>query len=151
MFECKKRIMKKETTVVIDFKEPKGFIKKVKKPKYVFLHSIISRFNIGGFKIKIASSWFSEDYIVLKYTTNGIFWKKVKEYEYDILDKWCYMTTKTSSFDNAKYLLEKFNTLEKVKQYEDEQRGRVRKHNVEISAKNKKHKDKRQEIYKQYS
>jgi len=33
--------MEETTTVTINFKEPKGFIKKVKKPKYVFLHSIM--------------------------------------------------------------------------------------------------------------
>lgn len=105
---------------------------------------------MGRFRIKISSSWFSDDLIVLRYSTNGIFWKNIKEYDYDILDKWCYMSTKTSSFGNAKYLLEKFNTLEKIKQYEAEQRDKVNKHNDEISDKNRKHKENRKNIYKQY-
>jgi len=106
---------------------------------------------MGRFRIKISSSWFSDDYIVLRYSTNGLFWKSIKEYDYDVLDKWCYMSTKTSHFTNAKHLLEKFNTIDKVKQYEAEQRDRVRKHNAEISEKNRKHKENRRNIYKQYS
>lgn len=105
---------------------------------------------MGRFRIKIRSSWFSEDWIVLRYSTNGIFWKSVKEYDYDILDKWCYMSTKISGFGNAKYLLEKFNTLKKVKQYEAKQRDKVNKHNAEISERNKKHKENLKNIYKQY-
>jgi hypothetical protein len=102
------------------------------------------------FRIKIRSTWFSEDYIVLRYSTNGIFWKSIKEYEYDSLDEWCYMVTKESHFSNAKHLLQKFNTLEKIKQYEAEQRDKVRKHNKEISEKNRKHKENRNNVYKQY-
>ena len=40
MNKCKKRIMKKETTVTINFKEPEGWTRKIEKPKYVFLHNI---------------------------------------------------------------------------------------------------------------
>ena len=105
---------------------------------------------MGRFRIKIRSTWFSEDYIVLRYSTNGIFWKSIKEYEYDLLDKWCYMVTKKSHFSNAKHLLQKFNTLEKIKQYEAEQRDKVRKHNKEISEKHRKHKENRNNVYKQY-
>lgn len=105
---------------------------------------------MGKFRIKIRSSWFSKDYIVLRYSTNGIFWKSVKEYKYDLLDNWCYMTTMVSSFKNAKYLIEKFNTLEKVKQYEAEQRDKVLKHNKEISDRNRKHEENRNNVYKKY-
>ena len=106
---------------------------------------------MGKFKIKIASSWFSEDFIVLKYSTNGIFWKSVKSYDYDILDEWCYMLTKTTHFSNAETELSKFKTLEDVKRYEEAEREKVIKHNSEISEKNKRHKEKRNNIYKQYS
>jgi len=102
------------------------------------------------FRIKIRPSWFSEDYIVLRYTTNGIFWKSVKEYEYDSLDKWCYMVTKISHFSNAGHLFQKFNTLEKIKQYEAEQKDKVRKHNKDISEKNKRNDENRNKVYKQY-
>lgn len=105
---------------------------------------------MGRFRIKISSSWFSSDYIVLRYSTNGIFWKSVKEYEYDILDRRCYIVTKISHFSNAKHLLQKFNTLEKVKQYEAEQRSKVRKHNKEISERNRKHEENRKMVYEQY-
>lgn len=41
---CKKRIMNESNTITIKLPTPKGWVKKVKKPKYVFLHSIIKRF-----------------------------------------------------------------------------------------------------------
>lgn len=103
------------------------------------------------FRIKISASWFSEDFIVLKYSTNGIFWKSIKCYEYDILDKWCYMSIKTSHFSNAKELISKFKTIEDVKRYEEEEREKVNKHNQEISNKNKKHKEERDDVYNKYS
>ena len=106
---------------------------------------------MGKFRIKISSSWFSEDYIVLKYSTNGIFWKSIKCYDYDILDKWCYMSTKTSHFSNAKDLISKFKTIEDVKRYEEEERQRVIKHNTEISERNKRHKEERNNVYRQFS
>lgn len=106
---------------------------------------------MGKFRIKISSSWFSEDYIVLKYSTNGIFWKKVREYEYDIMDEWCYMSTKTSHFSNAKELLSKFKTIEDVKRYEEEERRKVIKHNAEISERNKRHKEELNNVYRQFS
>ena len=106
---------------------------------------------MGKFRIKISSSWFSEDYIVLKYSTNGIFWKSIKCYYYDMLDKWCYMSTKTSHFSNAKDLLSKFKTIYDVKRYEEEERQRVIKHNAEISEENKRHKEERNNVYRQFS
>jgi len=76
---------------------------------------------MGKFRIKISSSWFSEDYIVFKYTTNGIFWKTIKCYVYDVLDKWCYMSTKSCHFKNVKETLSKFKTLEDIKIYKEEE------------------------------
>lgn len=106
---------------------------------------------MGKFRIKIKPTWFSKDFIVLRYSTNGIFWKSVKTYEYDTLSNKCYMVSKVSSFKNTEYLLKEFNTLEKVKKYESEQRDKVRKHNKEIKEKNRIHRKKRSQIYKKYS
>ena len=80
----------------------------------------------------------------------GIFWKSIKEWEYDVERKRCYMKTKISSIKNAKYYLKRFDTLEKIKQYESEQKNKVRKHNAEIADRNRKHKEYRKNTYKQY-
>ena len=106
---------------------------------------------MGKFRIKISSSWFSKDFIVLRYSTNGIFWKSIKCYHYDISEKWCYMSTKTSHFSDAKYLLSKFKTIQDVKRYENQERQRVIRHNAEISEINKNNKDKRDKVYSQFS
>ena len=106
---------------------------------------------MGKFRIKISPWWASADYIVLKYSTNGIFWKSVKCYNYDIVDKWCYMSTKISPFNMAETLLSKFKTIDDVKIYEEKERQKVIKHNSEISERNRKHKEKRDNVYRQFS
>lgn len=106
---------------------------------------------MGKFRIKISESWFSKDYIVLKYSTNGIFWKTIQEYEYDVLDEWCYMVTKTASFKNAEYLLSKFKTLDDVIKYENEEKQRVDKQNKAISERNERHIKERNDIYAKFS
>ncbi len=103
------------------------------------------------FKIKISSTSFSQDYCIIKYTTNGIFWKSIKHYEYDVLDKWCYMTTEIIHFSNAKDFLSKFKTIEDVKKYEEKELLRVIGQNKEISERNKKHNAERNNVYKLYS
>jgi hypothetical protein len=103
------------------------------------------------FRIKISSSYYSEDYVVFKYSTNGIFWKSIKSYHYNSLDNWCYMSTKTSHFSSVKDFLSKFKTIEDVNKYEEEERQKVIKHNQEISYRNKKHKEERDNIYNKYS
>lgn len=106
---------------------------------------------MGKFRIKVSPSWFSEDYIVVKYSKNCIFWKSVKGYDYNILDKWCYLSTKTIHFSKAKDFISKFRNMEDVKKYEEEEIKRVIKHNAEISEKNKKHKEELNNFYKQFS
>jgi hypothetical protein len=106
---------------------------------------------MGKFRIKISSSWFSKDFIVFKYSTNGIFWKSIKCYDYDIINEWCYMSIKTSPFSYAKEFISKFKTIEDVRKYEEKERQQVIKHNQEISDRNKKHIEERNNIYKQYS
>lgn len=105
---------------------------------------------MGKFEIKIRPSWFSNDVIVLRYSTNGIFWKSVKCCEYGILENWYYMKTMTSHFSNAKYLLQKFDTLEKVKKFEASELASLKKLNNSIADRNRKHKEERKSIYKQF-
>jgi len=106
---------------------------------------------MGKFRIKISSSWFSKDYVKLKYTTNGIFWKTIKCCDRDLLDNRCYMITKTVHFSNVKEVLSRFKTIDDVISFEQKEREKVIKHNREISCMNKKHKEKRNEVYKKYS
>lgn len=105
---------------------------------------------MGRFRIKISSSCFSEDYIVLRYSTNGIFWKSVKCCKEEILENWYYMVTMTSHFTDAKHLLQKFNTLEKIKQYEADEVAKLKRYNADIRERRRKHKENRKNIYKQY-
>lgn len=105
---------------------------------------------MSRFRIKISSSWFSEDFIVLRYSTNGIFWKSIKCCEEGILENWYYMVTMTSHFSNAEHLLKKFNTLEKVKQYEADEIAKLKKYNADIRERRSKHKENRNNVYKKY-
>lgn len=103
------------------------------------------------FRIKISSSWFSNDYVSFKYTTNGIFWKRVRTYEYDVLDKWCYMTTLYKQIKYVEDTMSQFKTLDDIKKYEAEQLQRVIKRNNEIAESNKKSSAKKSEIYNKFS
>ena len=105
---------------------------------------------MGRFRIKISKSWFSDDWMLLRYSTNGIFWRSVEELGYNRTEERCYMRVKTSRVENAKDLLEKFNTLEKINQYEAEQRNQVNEENAEISERKRRHRETRENIYNRY-
>jgi len=105
---------------------------------------------MGKFRIKISSSWFSDDFIILKYSTNGLFWKKIYQYEYDSLDNWCYMVIKTEHYKNAEYLLSKFKSIDDIIKYEEEERKKGVEHNNQISKRNKKLKEDKQKIYQKF-
>ncbi len=105
---------------------------------------------MGRYRIKISSAWYSEDYIILRYSTNGIFWKSVKYCKEEILEGWYYMETKVNHFNDAKDLLQEFNSLEKVKQYEANERAKLKKYNAETTERRRLHKEKRKNIYTQY-
>lgn len=106
---------------------------------------------MGKFRIKIAASWFSNDYFVLKYSTNGIFWKTIKCYEYYNFEGWAYMVDLTINFKNVKNILNDFKTLDDVKNFELEQKQKVIKKNNEIEKQNIIHKKERDAVYKQFS
>ena len=106
---------------------------------------------MGRFRIKIQSSWYSKDRIVLRYSTNGVLWKTIKQCEYEMFEEIYVMTNKTTHFSQAECLLQKFNTIEKVKKYDAIEKQATIKFNLEISNKNKKNKEDRIEIYKKYS
>ena len=103
------------------------------------------------FKIKIFSSWFSSDYIMLRYTTNGIFWKTIKCYKHDILNNWCYMSTLITHFSNAERLISKFKTVEDIKKYESIQVQSVFNRNRQILEQNRINSKEKNDIYRKFS
>jgi len=105
---------------------------------------------MGKFRIKISSSWYSKDYIILKYSINGFFWKAVKKAEYDILDNWYYMVNLSSHFSNAENLLNKFNSLDKIKKHKEEANGIITQLNRGITEMNERHNKNRRNAYKQF-
>lgn len=106
---------------------------------------------MGKFRIKISPTWFSSDYVIFKYSTNGIFWKTIKEYTYNSLHEWCYMETMTTSFHNAEFVLNNFKTLEDVIKFEAEERILVNNKNKEFAEKTKRKEEEKSNIYKKYS
>lgn len=106
--------------------------------------------NMGKFRVKIVPTWFSDTYAILKYSTNGIFWKKLYTYDYDILDEWCYMSPRTFHFSNSESVIKQFKSIEDILRYEKEQELKVIAHNKEISKLNKEIKKSKQDIYKKY-
>ena len=60
------------------------------------------------------------------------------------------MVTKTAYFTEAKDLLQQFDSIEKVKQYEAYELARLRCCNKDIAERRKQHKETVKNIYKQY-
>lgn len=103
-----------------------------------------------NFKRKIKKTWFSDDFINLRYTTNGIFWKNLKTCEYFTIEDYYEMVDKIFSVDNAKYIFEEFDTIEKIRQYEADNKNKVVKLNKQISERKKIKEEKKKNIYKKY-
>lgn len=106
---------------------------------------------MSKYRIKIAPTWFSDDYIVLKYSTNGIFWRRIKAYHYESLDNWCYLTTKIIQISDAEFYINKFKTIQDVINFEKEESKKVENHNNEVLKRNNIHKKYRDEVYKRFS
>lgn len=101
-----------------------------------------------AFKLKIVSSWFSEEYVVFKYTTNGIFWKKIYCCQPPFLDLLEYnYTWEPLSFPlgsgNFEYEKEMFSTIEKIKEYEENEWKKYVKGNESLKRQRKEYKEKR--------
>lgn len=92
---------------------------------------------MGKFRIKIASSWFSDEFVIYKYSENGIIWHKILTSEFDILDKRWYMKTLTTSYRSSESIINKFKTLDDVHKYEEENIDRVIVNNEKIDKRNK--------------
>jgi len=103
---------------------------------------------MGKFKIKITQWWASENYVHIIYSTNGIFWHKIKNCEYDFSDEIYYMTPICISFDKCESLLQSFNCLDDIKKYEQEEKDRMIYCNNQIYKKRKQKQDELKSIYK---
>lgn len=105
---------------------------------------------MGRFRVKISTTWYSNEYIYLKYSTNGIFWKTIKCYKYDPLDG-VYMGRLESHISNAESLITKFNTLEKVLSFQDKEKERVSQHRDKIFETKKRENTERLSVLKRFS
>lgn len=88
------------------------------------MHSNVNVITIDKmFKLKIAPTWFSDDFVCFKYTRNGVFWHTIKCCKNPFLNSLNYnyeFGTLTYPLDdgNFEYEKEKFSTYEKVKAFE---------------------------------
>jgi hypothetical protein len=103
------------------------------------------------FKIKICRSWFSDKFAVIRYSTNGIFWHTIKEYDYDYVEERPYFSNMLIYISDVPNVISRFKSLADIKNFEDEELKRVINHRKEISARNKKEKEQIKNIYKKYS
>lgn len=106
---------------------------------------------MGRFRIKIRGCWFSKDFTEVRYSTNGLFWKGVKECKYDTINQSYRMETKIIHFSDVEEFMNQIDTIEKVNKYESEQRDNVIKYNKKIIEEEINNEKKRRYVYKQHS
>jgi hypothetical protein len=106
---------------------------------------------MGKFRIKISSTWLFDELVVFKYSTNGIFWKKIKCQRFDIFSKKSYMGTKIKNYIFAEEIISRFKTIEDVRKYEEEEKQLVIEFNKKFYERKKKERDEKKNIYKQFS
>ncbi len=90
----------------------------------------------------------SKEWVNFKYSTNGVFWKKVYTAEYDILDNYYYIRSLLTPIKNADEYINKFKSVEDIKQYEKEQYEYAYAKNKQIDEYNNQKANKIKEIYK---
>ena len=103
------------------------------------------------FRIKIRAWWASSDFVTIVYSTNGIFWKKIRKCERDVMDGWYYMTPLVIHFTNAGSVLKDFPTLESVLKYDTEQRKKVNSYNNDVLDFQKRKDEEKNKIYNKFS
>lgn len=106
---------------------------------------------MGKFRIKVIAWWVSDDYVQLKYSTNGIIWRKIRYSERDILDNWYYMKPLKISYKDAERTVAKFQSLDDIRKYEQIEKDILVKCNAEIDANNKRIKAEKKEVYKRFN
>jgi len=103
---------------------------------------------MGRFRIKITSWWASPEWVHFKYSTNGIFWKRVYTCEYDIMDEYYYLVPLTVQISSADEYINKFKSIDDIRKYEKEQLEYGTKNNKWIDDQNNKKQARIKETYK---
>lgn len=106
---------------------------------------------MGRFRIKISSWFLDSDFCNLKYSTNGFIWHAIKTCEKDIMNGWYCMVRLNIPFNEAKYWISKFNSIEDIRVYHKRQRSFSKEKNAYRKAELKKNEEFKKEIYKKYS
>lgn len=105
---------------------------------------------MSNFKTKICSWWVSDDYVILKYKVNFFFWKTLKRCEKDLLDGNYYIVDYVTHFTNSEFVINKFKSLQDIKNYEAEQLRFLIENNKEVKRKRNEIKNMKNEIFKKY-
>lgn len=105
---------------------------------------------MGKFRIKVVSWWASDDYVQLKYSTNGIIWRKVNSCTREILNNRYYMRPLTISYKDAERTVAKFQSIDDIRKYEQDEKDKLMKYNAEIDAHNKRKKAEKEAVYKKF-
>ncbi len=106
---------------------------------------------MGKFRAKISPSWFSDTWISLRYSTNGIFWKSLRACERGFGSDWYFMETESFHYSNAGEILKRFDSIEKIKEFEAMEQAEVDRHNDAETKKRKEDKAAKKVIYDKYS
>ncbi len=105
---------------------------------------------MGKFRIKITPWWASDDWAQFKYSTNGLFWKRIYSSEYNILDERYYMTPLTTHYSSSESTMLQFNSIEDVRKYETEQSAIVNRENARIREYERQEEVKKNAFYKRF-
>jgi hypothetical protein len=94
-----------------------------------------------GFKLRIAATWYSSDYVCFQYTTNGRVWHTVYHCDPPLFkhsDEYWYtfepLTQRFSAHKDFKEEKEKFSSLEKIKAFEAQEVTKMREGNAKLKA-----------------
>jgi len=105
---------------------------------------------MGRFRIKITPWWASNDWVQFKYSTNGIIWRKIHTLEYDYIVQWYFMVPLKISFQNAEQYINKFSSIEAIREYERIEREKCDYQNNIIEQGNKMKAAERKSIYNRF-
>ena len=103
------------------------------------------------FKTKISQSNLDNNHVVIKYTTNGLFWKAVRNCSYDPIKEKCVMETTTVHFRDAEKALSAFKTIEDINRYEQIEKQRADNINLQKKEADLKQKADKKAIYKRFA
>lgn len=80
---------------------------------------------MGKLRIKAVQCYYLEDHAFAKYTTNGIFWKKIKGCRWDGLRMRFEFVPEKVPFSGFDTFIAQFKTIEDIKEYEKDRKRAV--------------------------